>query len=233
MIEAILRDAPRQKVATAQCRRPPSLDSGSDHVLVVQPVRGEPFEILYDDLLNERFGELASRELKEAPFALGGGSSRITIIQLVEGKVQRVIHHCAIPPHEGGADSLTASAEMAVSGREGLRLHVKVHDREGSYGGHLPDALRRSQGIPIAGARHLHRPSAGAVAVNRTPWYFGPLRSGVRDVIQFMPQKRVDRSVTDAYEFTGVGRICVRFARRDLIAGLFFDMAIRLRGHLF
>jgi hypothetical protein len=99
-----------------------------DHVLVVQPVEGQPFEILFSSDLHEPFGEVYSLELKEALYALAGGSTRISIIHFDKGKVQRAIHHSAIAPHTGGVSSQTTKAEMHLTSEKGLTLYVKVRD---------------------------------------------------------------------------------------------------------
>ena len=99
-----------------------------NRVLVVQPVAGKPFEILFSSYFHEPFGEVHSLELKEALYALAGGSTRITVIHFDKGKVQQVIHHSAIAPHTGGVSSQTATAEMHLTPEEGLTLYVKIRD---------------------------------------------------------------------------------------------------------
>ena len=104
--------------------------STPDCVLVVEPVKGKPFEILFSTQLDEPLGEVYSLELKEALYALAGKSTRFSIICFDKGEVQRVIHHWAIAPHTGGVSSQTTDAEMHLTSEKGLTLYVKVRDGE-------------------------------------------------------------------------------------------------------
>ena len=121
---ALVKRAPPAKPIPADMPLTPAI---RDRSLVVQPVEGEPFEILYSDL-GGPFGGFHSVELQEALFALAGGKTRITIIHFHEGEVQSVIHHKAIAPHTGGYSSQTTSAEMHLTSEKGLTLYLKVRD---------------------------------------------------------------------------------------------------------
>jgi len=99
-----------------------------NRVLVVQPAKGEPFEIPYNSGFHAPFDGLESLELKEALFALEGGRTRFTIIHFDKGEVQQVIHHQAIAPHTGGVYSRTVTGEMHLLPKQALTLYVKVRD---------------------------------------------------------------------------------------------------------
>jgi hypothetical protein len=99
-----------------------------DSVLVVQPVQGQPFEILFSSHLDGPFGEVYSLELKEALYALAGGITRFSIIHFDKGKVQRTIHYSVIAPHQGGSSSQTTSSEMHLASEKGLTLYLKVRE---------------------------------------------------------------------------------------------------------
>ncbi len=124
-VEALLTLCKRAKKFRPRRMQGPLIPN---RVLVVQPVKGEPFEIMHNSGLHAPFGGLESLELKEALFALGGGRTRITIIDFHESKVQRVIHHSAIAPHTGGVSSQTVRGEMHLTSEQGLTLYLKVRD---------------------------------------------------------------------------------------------------------
>jgi hypothetical protein len=102
------------------------MDTMPDRVLVVQPEAGEPFEIRYSSGFDEPFGGVWSLALKEALHALSGGESRITIINVDDGQVRRVIHTSAVAPHRGGHSSPTADAELHLTAEKGLTVWLKV-----------------------------------------------------------------------------------------------------------
>jgi hypothetical protein len=113
--------------------RPPGLRrilGGPDYVLVVHPVTGAPFEIPYSSHLDEPFGGVHSRPLKEALYALAGGTIKVTIIQFDQGAVQEVFHTQAIAPHGGGVYSARTSVEMRLNADDGLTLYVKVREKK-------------------------------------------------------------------------------------------------------
>jgi len=99
-----------------------------DRVLVVEPVEGEPFEILFSSYLHEPFGGVYSLELKEALYALADRSIPISIIHFDKGEVQRVIHESAIAPHTGAGGSQTTKVEMHLTSEKGLTLYVRARD---------------------------------------------------------------------------------------------------------
>jgi hypothetical protein len=98
-----------------------------DRALVVQPWRGEPFEIHYESALTAPFGDRDSRPLKDALYALSGGQHRITIVHLDEGKIERVMHTYAIAPHLGGHSTDWLDAELHLTAEKGLTLFLRVH----------------------------------------------------------------------------------------------------------
>lgn len=95
-----------------------------DRVLVVQPKEGKPFEILYSSSLDEPFGNLYSKELKEALRALTDGAS-FSIIHVDKGEVQNVIEVNAPAPHRGSSGSPAVDADMHLV-PTGISLHIRV-----------------------------------------------------------------------------------------------------------
>lgn len=121
----LLRKAPRYNPTSNEvhCESPPP-----DRVLVVQPVHGEPFEILYSSYFHEPFGEVHSLELKEALYALSGGCTGISIIHFENGEVHQTINRSAIAPHRGGSYSQTTAVEMHLTAETGLTLFVRIRN---------------------------------------------------------------------------------------------------------
>ena len=101
-----------------------------DRVLVVQPVKGEPFEFLYNSYLNSPFAGVYSRELKEALFALSV-TTRLSIIHLEGDRVLDTINTTAIPPHCGSSASQTLAVALHLTPEKYLTLHLKLRDKNG------------------------------------------------------------------------------------------------------
>ncbi len=99
-----------------------------DRSLRVVPVEGEPFEIVYVSDLDEPFGGVASRRLKEALWSLGGGRSHVSVIHIVQGRVRRVLWTPVPAPHGGCIQSKGLSAEMHLTPQRGLGLYLKLCD---------------------------------------------------------------------------------------------------------
>jgi hypothetical protein len=115
-----------------------------DSVVVIEPVRGEPFEFSYSRYLHEPFAGMYSRELKEALYSLGGGNFPITIIHFRHGTVQRVFHENVIAPHRGGTAGIF-SAELHLTPKNGLTVWVNITENgrtvmEGEVPMHFGDA---------------------------------------------------------------------------------------------
>jgi hypothetical protein len=95
-----------------------------DRVLVVQPVEGEPFEFLYSNEFKEPFAGLASPELKEALWAMSS-VSRVSIIRLLDGKVQQTLLQEVIAP-EGSVETATMRTQLKMTPADGLMLAIKL-----------------------------------------------------------------------------------------------------------
>jgi hypothetical protein len=105
--------------------------SSATHVLVVTPVKGEPFEIFYGSQLEaDSFGGLQSSQLKHALWALGGGEIRVSIIHIVDGKVEQTVNQALPAPHQGGAWSRPLYAEVRLTAEKGLTLYARIGSRE-------------------------------------------------------------------------------------------------------
>jgi len=107
-----------------------------DRVLVVQPVRGDPFQFAYSADFGEPFAGLAAPDFKEALFAISGGGRRfatfpLTIIHFEKDEVQRVIHAEAIPPHRGSVSGGTLTVELHLTSEDGLSLYLHLHELQG------------------------------------------------------------------------------------------------------
>lgn len=133
-----------------------------DSVLVVQPVKGDPFEFSYSRDLQEPFAGLYSREMKEALFSISGGEFPITIIHVREGEVHKVFHEFVMAPHRGGTGG-AVSAELHLTPMDGLTVWTKITEQgktlmEGERSMHFGDAKvfpSRDRGSYIV---LLHRP---------------------------------------------------------------------------
>ena len=99
-------------------------------MLVVQPVQGEPFEILFSSDLEAPFGEVYSLELKEALYALAGCRTGVTVIHFDNEAVQRTTHHRITAPHAGGRSTQTTDTEMHLTPKNGLTLYVRIREKK-------------------------------------------------------------------------------------------------------
>jgi hypothetical protein len=127
-VEAVLgliKQAPKYKPPAMELALPPN------RVLVVQPVKGEPFEFIYNSNLDAPFAGVYSRELKEALFALSEKTTRLSIIQLDGDKMLSTINTSAIPAHRGGSYSQTLRVELHLTPEKNLTLYLKLCDEEG------------------------------------------------------------------------------------------------------
>ena len=114
----------------AQAARPPrgrarTRPVSPSHTMVVRLATGRTFEIPYNGDLDQPFGGLGSRPLKQALRATVRGS-RISIIHFHEGKVIGVIHFDVPEAGAGSRASQTVSTSMRLDEQGRLVLALKT-----------------------------------------------------------------------------------------------------------
>jgi len=97
-----------------------------DRVLVVQPVKSQPFEFLYSQMFHEPFAGLGSRELKEAFYLLSGGPLRVSVIHLQDGKVREALHKSV---GRGMRAGQRMTCRLKLTAEHGLSLAVKLREK--------------------------------------------------------------------------------------------------------
>jgi len=133
-----------------------------DRVLVVQPVKGEPFEFLYNASLHEPFAGVYSRELKEALYALSEPDIRMSLIELKGTQIHRTLNLSTIPAHRGGIGGQDYFVSLCLAPEQGLllRLKLKVDDAviEGELPAHFGQAVSYPAPAPWQCLVLLHEP---------------------------------------------------------------------------
>jgi len=128
VVLALIEQAPKYSLPAGVALEP----MPPDRALVVQPVKGEPFEFLYSSALREPFAGVYSRELKEALYALSENTTGFSVIQLDGGKVTRTLNEWTCPPHRGGVASQILAVALHLSPEKGLTMSLKLRDEKGN-----------------------------------------------------------------------------------------------------